>query len=235
MPERTLLGLDTSTSDVTAAVVRLADEGPVSLAQEVTSAATQHAERLAPNIEAALARARVLPRTLDGVVVGLGPGPFTGLRVGVATAAALADALGIPVYGVCSLDGIRRGCGDVLVATDARRREVYWATYTDGVRVHGPAVATPADLLVRLAGRRFGRLVLGGADAYRDLLTPLADEVVGAFPDGVGLVTAARDQGLLDRAPVALEPLYLRQPDAVASLGGPKSAVQPTSAELRVR
>ena len=81
---------------------------------------------------------------LEAIVVGCGPGPFTGLRVGMATAAAYGHALGLPVHGVCSLDaiGIVAG-GNLLVVTDARRREVYWARYRDGVRVEGPAVAAP--------------------------------------------------------------------------------------------
>ena len=81
-------------------------------------------------------------------MVGCGPGPFTGLRVGMATAAAYGHALGIPVYGVCSLDAIgsNRTAGDVLVVTDARRREVYWARYRDGLRIEGPAVDAPADV-----------------------------------------------------------------------------------------
>ena len=84
---------------------------------------------------------------LDAVVVGCGPGPFTGLRVGMATGAAYGHALGIPVYGVCSLDAIGIDTtGEVLVVTDARRREVYWARYRDGVRVDGPAVNAPADV-----------------------------------------------------------------------------------------
>ena len=84
---------------------------------------------------------------LDAVVVGCGPGPFTGLRVGMATAAAYGHALGIPVHGVCSLDAIGvRTSGDTLVVTDARRREVYWARYRDGVRIAGPAVNAPADV-----------------------------------------------------------------------------------------
>ena len=89
------------------------------------------------------------------MVAGTGPGPFTGLRVGLVTAAALADALAIPAYGVCSLDGlaVRAGGehGRVLAVTDARRREVYWAAYADGVRIAGPAVDRPADLAGRVA------------------------------------------------------------------------------------
>src|SRR5690348_5025890 len=82
---------------------------------------------------------------LDAVVTGLGPGPFPGLRVGVVTAAALGDARGLPVVGVCSLDAV--GSGARTVVTDARRKEVYWATYdAEGVRVDGPGVVRPEEL-----------------------------------------------------------------------------------------
>ncbi len=101
------------------------------LAQRVTVDARAHAERLTPNVVAALADAELTMGDLDAVVVGCGPGPFTGLRAGMATAAAYGHALGIPVHGVCSLDAIGvRTAGDTLVVTDARRREVYWARYS---------------------------------------------------------------------------------------------------------
>ena len=127
---------------------------------------------------------------LEAIVVGCGPGPFTGLRVGMATAAAYGHALGLPVHGVCSLDaiGIVAG-GNLLVVTDARRREVYWARYRDGVRVEGPAVDAPADV-------------------------PGADEALAQpprYPTAAGLVRAVADW---TSAPAPLVPLYLRRPDA---------------------
>ena len=93
------------------------------------------AERLTPNVLAALSDAGLGMADLGAVVTGCGPGPFTGLRVGMATAAAFGHALGLPVFGVCSLDAIGIDTtGEVLVVTDARRREVYWARYRDGTR-----------------------------------------------------------------------------------------------------
>ncbi|CPR13370.1 peptidase M22, glycoprotease [Mycobacterium bohemicum DSM 44277] len=137
-----VLALDTSTPAVTAGLVRRDDM--TVLAERVTVDARAHAERLTPNVLAALADAGLAMVDLDAVVVGCGPGPFTGLRAGMATAAAYAHALGIPVRGVCSLDAIGvRTTGDTLVVTDARRREVYWARYRDGVRTEGPAVDLP--------------------------------------------------------------------------------------------
>ncbi|HEX2283888.1 MAG TPA: tRNA (adenosine(37)-N6)-threonylcarbamoyltransferase complex dimerization subunit type 1 TsaB [Mycobacterium sp.] len=182
------LAIDTATPAVTAGVV-WRDRLEV-LAERVTVDARAHAEQLTPNIVGALADAEITVDDLDAVVVGCGPGPFTGLRVGMATAAAYGHALGIPVYGVCSLDAIGiNTAGDVLVVTDARRREVYWARYRDGVRIEGPAVNAPAD-------------VPGAVDA-------LAQPPV--YPTAAGLVRAVNDW---TGEPAPLVPLYLRRPDA---------------------
>lgn len=147
---RILLTLDTATPAVTAAVVARDDSGQATLlARRITVDARAHAEMLTPNAVSAVAEAGLTMADLDGVVVGCGPGPFTGLRVGMATAAAYGHALGVPVYGVCSLDAIGvLTTGEVLVVTDARRREVYWARYRDGQRVDGPAVDAAADVPV---------------------------------------------------------------------------------------
>ena len=140
-----ILALDTATPAVTAGIVRLPDFAV--LAERVTVDARAHAERLTPNVLAALADAALTMADLDAVVAGCGPGPFTGLRAGMATAAAYGHALGIPVHGVCSLDAIGvQTTGNTLVVTDARRREVYWAHYRDGIRTGGPGVNAPADV-----------------------------------------------------------------------------------------
>ena len=113
---RTVLALDTATPAVTAGLVRLDDM--ITLAERVTISARAHAERLTPNVIEALADAGLTMTDLDAVVVGCGPGPFTGLRAGMATAAAYGHALDIPVHGVCSLDAIgRQTTGDALVVT----------------------------------------------------------------------------------------------------------------------
>ena len=141
------------------------------------------------------------------MVTGAGPGPFTGLRVGMVTAAALGDALGIPVHGVCSLDAIAHGLGAVVVVTDARRREVYWAAYdADGHRTHGPHVGEPLD-------QRGGRLDVPAAAGSHAEVTGLP--VVGpAAPTPVGLVAVAVAAIRGGVVPGPLEPLYLRRPDA---------------------
>jgi tRNA threonylcarbamoyl adenosine modification protein YeaZ len=125
------------------------------------------------------------------------------------TAAALGDALGIPVHGVCSLDAIAHGLGAVVVVTDARRHEVYWAAYAeDGRRTHGPHVDAPAVLRERLPDVP---AAAGGSAEVTGL------PVVGpAAPTPAGLVAVAA-QALRDGVvPGPLEPLYLRRPDAVA-------------------
>jgi tRNA threonylcarbamoyl adenosine modification protein YeaZ len=196
-----VLALDTSTPAVTAGIVRR--DGTV-LAERVTVDARAHAERLTPNVLAALADAELTMADLDAVVVGCGPGPFTGLRAGMATAAAYGHALGIPVHGVCSLDAIGvRTTGDVLAVTDARRREVYWARYRDGRRAHGPSVSAPADVdpgaAVAVAGSREHAELFG---------LPHCDPV---YPTAAGLVAAVADWAEPAQPLVAL---YLRRPDA---------------------
>jgi tRNA threonylcarbamoyl adenosine modification protein YeaZ len=140
---------------------------------------------------------------IDVVVVGLGPGPFTGLRVGVVTAAALGDARRVPVVGVCSLDAV--GSGERTVVTDARRREIYWARYDgSGARADGPGVARPEGFAVP------GPYVGDPAFAER-----IGAPVEPADVTTAGLLrTAAPD--LADPSSAApLVPLYLRRPDAV--------------------
>jgi tRNA threonylcarbamoyl adenosine modification protein YeaZ len=208
---RTVLTIDTATPAVSAGVVRLADDGtPATLAERVTIDARAHAEQLTPNIVAALADAGVTGGDLDAVVVGSGPGPFTGLRVGMASAAAFAHAVGVPVHGVCSLDAIGGGSrGDVLVVTDARRREVYWARYREGVRVTGPSVNAPADVPGLLDGPV---TAVAGSAAHTALFDlPVLEQV---YPTPAGLVAAVADWD----SPEPLVPLYLRRPDATPSV-----------------
>ncbi|MCW2699744.1 MAG: putative glycoprotease [Blastococcus sp.] len=198
-----VLALDTATPTLVAGLARWsAADGAQVLAQRCVASGTKHAELLTPAIRDALADAGLSMAGLEAVVVGLGPGPFTGLRVGVVTAAALADALGLPVIGVCSLDAV--GSGARTVVTDARRKEVYWATYTaDGTRAAGPAVARPADLAAA------GPFV--GDPAFADRL---GAPVEAADVTTAGLLRAAAPQLADPSTAVALVPLYLRRPDA---------------------
>lgn len=208
-----LLALDTSSPQVTVALT----EGEAVLAERASAQTMKHGELLAPLVAAVLDDAGAMRQDVTAIGVGVGPGPFTGLRVGLVTARTLAHVLEVPVYGVCSLDVLAVEALDTgavgdefLVATDARRKEVYWARYLDGVRVDGPAVERPADLAPRIGA---GVPVVGeGAALYPDLL----GGAVGPLRPSagwLGRVLAQERAELLDP-----EPLYLRRPDAVAGL-----------------
>lgn len=203
-----VLTLDTSSSAVTAGVVSL-DDGVRVLAEQATVNARAHAELLTPGLQAALLSAGMSLSDVDAVVVGAGPGPFTGLRAGLVTAASLSHALGIPAYPVCSLDAIALVAGaPVVVVTDARRREVYWARYdVSGNRVAGPSVSAPSDVDLDGVDRVAGQGVSLYADAFPVGVEPL-------YPTSEGLASAAADAVLAGAEPAALTPLYLRRPDA---------------------
>ncbi len=219
-----VLALDTATPAVTAGVVEVAPDrtgATATRAVRVTRDARKHGELLMPEALAACAEAGIALADIDAVVVGTGPGPFTGLRVGMVTAAALGDALDVPVHGVCSLDAIAAEAADaggpLLVVTDARRREVYWAAYSGGVRITGPHVEAPAAVVARIP--ELGAVASAGACAAGTGLRVLAPEAPG--PSGlVACAVAALRAGV---RPGPLEPLYLRRPDAVAP--GPRKPV----------
>lgn len=194
-----LLALDTSTPAVTVATSAGAARTVV--------AANRHGELLAPLVSEVLGGERP-----DAIVVGLGPGPFTGLRVGVMTAKSMGHALGVPVYGACSLDAL--AAPGIAVATDARRREVYWARYdAAGARVDGPHVSKPADVADAL--REAGVTSVSGAGPRLYAEAFAGFEFGPEYPDAVRLIDAPR---LPD-----LTPLYLRRPDATPP--GPRKKV----------
>ena len=198
-----VLALDTATATLVAGIARWSPDGAEVLAEEIHPSGTRHAELLTPAVRAALSAAGIATGDLDAVVVGLGPGPFTGLRVGVVTAAGFGDVRGLPVVGVCSLDAI--GDGARTVITDARRREVYWARYDEaGSRVDGPGVARPEGLAVP------GPYVGDPAFAER-----LGAPVAPADVTTAGLLRAAAPTLADPSAAGPLVPLYLRRPDAV--------------------
>lgn len=134
----TSLVIDTATARTIVGLVR---DGEV-LWQAFHGGATDHGNAVADLVKHAL-RVGVNP---DRVVVGMGPGPFTGLRVGISFARAFAAARGIQVVGICSLDAIVVDQDEYTVAIDARRKEIYWAKYKSGKRVEGPSVNFPADV-----------------------------------------------------------------------------------------
>lgn len=218
-----VLTIDTATPSLTIGLVDASDSAVARvLAQKISEDTRGHNEKLTPMVQEALAEAGISCSDLDAVVVGCGPGPFTGLRVGMASAAAFADALNIPVYRVCSLDAIAQTMDDsrVLVVTDARRREIYYATYRDKVRISGPAVVKPAELSVD-----------AGLDSIvipQQLATSLPSQFSGVrkvegTPTPLGLVNAVD----FTQAPQPLKPLYLRWPDAAEPKPRPQSPAIP--------
>ena len=209
-----LLAFDTAT----AAVAVVQGDGDRVVASSTRLDAMRHGELLAPGITAVLDEAWVPRQDVTAVAVGVGPGPFTGLRVGLVTARTLGAALDIPVYGICTLDVLAIEALDsgategrpFLVATDARRKEVYWATYDeDGRRLDGPHVSKPDEVATD------GPVVGRGATLYPDSFpNPVGPE----YPSAGVLAAVLTDERaeLLDP-----EPLYLRRPDA-ATPGKPK-------------
>ncbi|MER5459322.1 MULTISPECIES: tRNA (adenosine(37)-N6)-threonylcarbamoyltransferase complex dimerization subunit type 1 TsaB [unclassified Streptomyces] len=203
-----LLAVDTATPAVTAAL----HDGSSVVAESSRVDARRHGELLLPAVDRVLAEAGVKLDAVTGLVVGVGPGPYTGLRVGLVTATTFASALGVPVHGLCTLDGLAYASGldePFVVATDARRKEVYWARYDSSrERVGDPAVDRPADIAERVAGLP---AVGAGALLYPD-----------TFPDARGpeLVSAGALAALAAEKLAAAEeflpplPLYLRRPDA---------------------
>ena len=203
-----LLAFDTATPLVTVAV----HDGEDVVAEQVSERPMKHAEQLAPLIDRVMADAGIVRQDLTAIAAGVGPGPFTGLRVGLVTARTLGYVLDVPVYGVCSLDVVAVEAadtaavtGEFLVATDARRKEVYLARYDGhGTRLAGPVVGRPADLATE-------EPVVGeGALLYPE-----------AFPNRTGpTVPSARWLARVvaeERAELRdAEPLYLRRPDVEA-------------------
>jgi tRNA threonylcarbamoyl adenosine modification protein YeaZ len=218
-----LLAFDTATPYVTVALY----DGEDVVVEHLSERPMKHGEQLAPLIVRCLGEAGLVRQDLTAIAVGVGPGPFTGLRVGLVTARTLAMVLEIPVYGVCTLDvlaveAVDAGTvdGDFLVATDARRKEVYLASYDgDATRLEGPLVVRPDDAAAALS--EVGLSVAGlpvvgeGAVLYPDAFT----RAVGPTRPSAGWlarVVAEERAALLDP-----EPLYLRRPDAVVP-GAPK-------------
>ncbi len=210
-----LLALDTATPLVTVAL----HDGERVVVEHSSEQPMKHGEHLAPLIARAMDEAGIVRQDLTAVAVGVGPGPFTGLRVGIVTARTLGFVLDIPVYGACSLDAIAlevvetgAAPGSFLVATDARRKEVYLASYdADGRRLEGPVVARPAEVATDapVAG--------AGPTLYPDDFP----RAIAPSRPGAGWLATGVSSELVDL--LDPEPLYLRRPDAVA--GAPRKTV----------
>jgi tRNA threonylcarbamoyl adenosine modification protein YeaZ len=213
-----LLAIDTATSAITVAL----HDGDRVLAESSTVDARRHGEYLAPGIAQVLAQCGHTPADVSAVVAGTGPGPFTGLRIGLVTARTFAFACGVPVFGLCSLDALAhqgwleaaaelgQSC---IVATDARRKEVYWARYDmtgRGMVRRGQPMVAKATAIAREVG---GLPVIGrGAVLYAESFGPR----VGPLDVSAGALAALAAQRLAagEVLPEAL-PMYLRRPDAM--------------------
>lgn len=214
-----VLALDTASAVTSVAVGHHDGTQAEVVTERSADPSNRHVEVLAPMIEAALSEAGATAGDLGLIAVGVGPGPFTGLRVGMVTAAAMGQALGVEVVGVCSLDGVafaadRPWADGFAVLGDARRREVYWARYADGRRRGEPAVNRPVDIAGTLPQHVCG----AGAVLHREALDPgsVVDETA-PYPSAAALLRLAADPAW--RLPV--RPLYLRRPDATPP-GRPK-------------
>lgn len=235
-----ILAIDTATAATSVAVV--GSGGSVRCESQVIDA-RRHAEAIAPLIRDVLAEARVDASAIDLVACGVGPGPFTGLRVGIATGVAIAEGRGIPVVGVCSLDVIARRAvrdypGSVTVLTRARRAELCWAAYDEHAqRLAGPLIRSENDLDIH--GTAVGDagpvdvVMYPQAGVLADLVAerlasgePLPDRVElpeeGARESGAATADILHDRAQRGLLLLPARPLYLRRPDAVvpASMGG---------------
>jgi tRNA threonylcarbamoyladenosine biosynthesis protein TsaB len=206
-----LLALDTATPAVTVAL----HDGSDVIAEETAVDPRRHGELLAPGIDRVLRTAAATANDITEIVVGVGPGPFTGLRVGIVTARTLAAAVGVRVRGYCTLDVLAweaQRDDDFLVATDARRREVYWARYRGCERTDGPHVGKAHT--IGWSGPVVGR----GGQLYADAFA----ETTGPIDPSAAALARLAVSGSVESLPP--EPLYLRRPDA-AEPGQPKSVL----------
>ncbi|MGW2921951.1 tRNA (adenosine(37)-N6)-threonylcarbamoyltransferase complex dimerization subunit type 1 TsaB [Streptomyces angustmyceticus] len=216
-----LLALDTATPAVTVAL----HDGTRVLAESRQVDARRHGELLLPAVDRVLAEAGRKLDDVSDIVAGVGPGPYTGLRVGLVTAATFGAVLGVPVHGLCSLDGLAHASGltgTFVVATDARRKEVYWARYEAGSAASGsagprritrltePAVDRPADIADQVAGVP---AVGAGAVLYDTVFTGLRREAPEHQSAGALAALAAAKLAAGEELP-APQPMYLRRPDA---------------------
>lgn len=220
-----ILGIDTATSQSGCAIG--GHEGVIASAQ--CAKGRRHAENLAPAIEFICGQAQIELAEISVVAVDLGPGLFTGLRVGIATGKGLAHALGVPMIGVASLDllahAVRFSPRLIVSAIDARRGELYYAFYRQvpgGIqRLGDHEVGSPEDLVSELEASRDETLLVGdGIHRYRAMFEGVAKvEIADAglsYPSAASLVQLAHSQALREefQQPAMLEPIYLRKPDA---------------------
>jgi tRNA threonylcarbamoyladenosine biosynthesis protein TsaB len=220
-----VLGIESATAQVGVAIG--GHEGVLASAHSARD--RRHAESLTPQIEFVCSQARVELSEIGVVAVDVGPGLFTGLRVGIATAMAVAYGLGVPMIGVSSLDlgafAVEHSRRLIVPCYDARRGEVFTANYRSvpgGVqRLSDPVVCTPDELLASLMAKSEDVLMLGdGAQRHREVFSSISHvEFAGTslqYPSARSLVDLAHPKALREEfvLPSEIEPLYLRLPDA---------------------
>jgi tRNA threonylcarbamoyl adenosine modification protein YeaZ len=207
------LGIDTSSAVSSIALVR---DGIVYEQRQHTDA-KRHAETLAPMIAEILTDRS----SISNIACGVGPGPYTGVRAGVATAQALALALGVPVFGICSLDAIAEDVREThlpqqpfTVGIDAKRAEMYWAQYaSDGTRVAGPRISPREDVAGFGPPQWYPHAVSVATLAQRALAN---GAVISPHPivlSAHGTDDGSTEQALKGQVLLAPRPLYVRRPD----------------------
>lgn len=219
-----ILGIETSVENVG---VALGDHLGIRATAAISSD-RKHAESLTPMIQFVLQQSECTMSDVSAIAVDIGPGLFTGMRVGIATAQTLAWALEVPVLPVCSLDALAHDVAwsdvPIVAALDARRGEVYWALYRargqEIQRITEPAVTSPDDLAIHIADRAEEVVCVGtGFKRYDDTFeaNPWV-RIIGdsLFPTATAVVSLGAAALLNDKtvAPDKVEPMYLRAPDA---------------------
>ena len=215
---RYLLAIDTATTRTSVALL----DGPHTIVEVNREGATGHGQALPTLVSEVLQS--ISPNQLEAIAVGIGPGPFTGLRIGIAFARTMAWALELKVVGVCTLDALAYDYlnrvlapfGDFAVATDARRKEVYWAAYDrHGIRKDEPIVVKSSDIsgsLLRLP------TVGSGAHLYSNDFSANVEPIYPSATAIGRLGFAKLDGGEV----LTTEPLYLRRPDAMPLISSPE-------------
>lgn len=195
-----ILGIDTSSARTSVALV----DGDRIVVERHADGAMSHGEVIAGLVESALASAFILPVQISAVAVGTGPGPFTGLRVGLAFARTFAWANSIPILGVCSLDALAADVAldDFVVVTDARRKEVYWARYIKGIRQGEPQVSKPEEVAATMVVGEGGFLY---SSHFKQPGEP-------RFPRAAQVALLAQ-QAVAQQLPSPIDARYLRHPD----------------------
>ncbi|MEU9862646.1 tRNA (adenosine(37)-N6)-threonylcarbamoyltransferase complex dimerization subunit type 1 TsaB [Streptomyces sp. NPDC047971] len=203
-----LLAMDTATPAVTVAL----HDGESVVAESRQVDARRHGELLLPAVDRVLKEAGLTLDAVTGLVVGVGPGPYTGLRVGLVTASTFASVLGVPVHGLCTLDGLAHASGieePFVVATDARRKEVYWARYENSrTRLTDAAVDRPAEIAEQVAGVP---AVGAGARLYPEVFPDARDP---EHQSAAALAALAAERLAAGADFLDPLPMYLRRPDA---------------------